>query len=167
MTAFDEPLEFWRELINEVYKDGIPRKISEVSRKSVRRGAGIARTAGLSYVTNYDEEYLIIILSEDLKHIKNVADDTIKDGKPRKITEITADTIRIGARIAKANGLRFVKNYDKGFLIIAPPKEIKEITYIPKRRDIPQVIVLSKEQNEYYKNLRQKGIEYHKRRMRN
>jgi len=165
MTAFDEPLEFWRELINEVYKDSIPRKIYELSRKSVRRGAGIARNAGLDYATNYDEGYLIIGFSEELEYLKKVADDVMKEGNPIKISEITVDVIRIGARIAKANGLRFVKNYDKGFLIIAPPKERKEVTYIPKRREIPQVVVLSEEQIENYKYLRQKGIEYHKMRM--
>jgi len=108
---------------------------------------------------------MIIAFSNELESFKKLIDDVLKDGAPRKISGITGDSIRIGARIAKSNRLRFAKNYAEGYLIIAPPKERKEITYTPKRRDVPQVIEISPEQLEDYNKLRRDGIEYHRSRM--
>lgn len=50
--------------------------------------------------------------------------------------------------------------------VIRPPRKHEEriITYKPEHREVPEVAVVSEEQAEEYRELRRKGIEYHKRR---
>jgi len=51
--------------------------------------------------------------------------------------------------------------------VVLPPRKPEEriITYVPKHRDSPQIMVLSPEEAEESKEMRRKGIEYHRMRM--
>ena len=51
--------------------------------------------------------------------------------------------------------------------VIRPPRrpEGRVITYVPKHTKAPEVMVVSPEEAEESKEMRRKGIEYHKMRM--
>ena len=50
--------------------------------------------------------------------------------------------------------------------VIRPPRKPEEriITYTPKHREVPEVVVVSPEEAEESREMRRKGIEYHKMR---